>query len=232
MVAAMRQVENGHRARGLTSAGEHRPHPALQRRNALLHRIERRIAQARIEVAPHLQVKEVRHMLRGIELKGGALIDRHHTRLAILRLPAGLNALGLKLHRHLSRIGTKTPTFYHKPRARAFLLRVLGGVQGERGGLGAAPQRPWQGGARAHPCCACSAYLRTYKRVPVGCSRRGGAPCAPEGCGGEQPPARGAGRAALPRGAGAAPNGLGREARERIPAARARRTCGPTSECP
>ena len=98
VVARMRHGEERDHARGLAGAGQHRAHAALERGDALLHVVERRVAQARVKMPAHLQVEQIGHMLRGIELKGRALIDRGDARLAVLRVPPRLNAFRLKLH--------------------------------------------------------------------------------------------------------------------------------------
>ena len=65
---------------------------ALQRRDLLLHRVKRRIGKTGIEKAVGLQIEQLSHLLRGRVFERCALHVRHHARLAVARLVAGVNA--------------------------------------------------------------------------------------------------------------------------------------------
>ena len=58
-------------------ASAERRHAALDRRDALLERILRRVHDAGVDVAEFLQAEQVRRVFRAVELVGGGLIDRH-----------------------------------------------------------------------------------------------------------------------------------------------------------
>ena len=67
--------------RRLPGGERERRDAALERRQALLQHVLRRIHDARVDVARHLQVEQVGAVLRIVERVGDGLIDRHRDRL-------------------------------------------------------------------------------------------------------------------------------------------------------
>ena len=96
MVARAADVEQGVEVGGLSAAGEHGAHTALQGSNLAGHGVVGRVLQTGIEIALLLQVEEVGHFFGVVILESGALIDGQHPCLSIFWLPSSLNAEGCR----------------------------------------------------------------------------------------------------------------------------------------
>ena len=94
MVAAAGNVKHGEEVGGLAGACEHCRSAAFQGGDLCRHGIAGGIAQAGIEIAVILQVKEPSHGVGGLIAEGGALNDGDLARLAVFRRITGLDAQG------------------------------------------------------------------------------------------------------------------------------------------
>ena len=95
VVAAAAEVEDRDQRRGLARSGHQRADAAFQRGDLVLDRLGGGVAEPGVEVAGHLQVEEVADKLAAVVFEGRALKDGQHARLAVFRLPAGLDAQGV-----------------------------------------------------------------------------------------------------------------------------------------
>ena len=93
MAASMADVEHSQHRSGLPGRCQHCANTALQRGNLLLYRIKRRVAQTGVKETGILQIKQSSHCLRGFIPEGGALYNRHHTRLPVAGMISRVNAL-------------------------------------------------------------------------------------------------------------------------------------------
>jgi len=100
VVAAAAEVEDRDQRRGLAGGGHQRADATLQRGDLALGRLGGGVAEPGVEVAGHLQIEEVADKLAAVVLEGRALKDGQHARLAVFRLPAGLNAKGVWVEGH------------------------------------------------------------------------------------------------------------------------------------
>ncbi|CAM4172240.1 hypothetical protein ACAN107058_23330 [Paracidovorax anthurii] len=88
-------VGDGRHARGQGQRGD----AALQRRDALFQHVVGRVHDARVDVAGHLQVEQVRPVLGAVEGIGDGLVDGHgHGAGRGVRRLAGVDGEGLDLH--------------------------------------------------------------------------------------------------------------------------------------
>ncbi|MPL71114.1 hypothetical protein SDC9_16885 [bioreactor metagenome] len=71
------QREERHDLRRMARGATHRPRATLERGDAVCQRRDRRVGQARIDVAHFLQVEEPRRVVGVFEDIGGGLVDRH-----------------------------------------------------------------------------------------------------------------------------------------------------------
>ena len=97
MISRLTDIKYGIIIRSLTRAGQHCGNAALELADLRCHVVICRILQSRIEISGILKVKKLSHLLGSLILKGGTLIDRKHSGLALFRLPSGLNANCVKL---------------------------------------------------------------------------------------------------------------------------------------
>ena len=92
VIARAGDVEHGEEVRRLARRGEHGRRAALQRGDLRGHSVVGGVRQARVEVAGLLQVEQTAHVLRGVVLPRGVLVDGHLARLAVAGTPAALHA--------------------------------------------------------------------------------------------------------------------------------------------
>ena len=92
MVARLADIENGIVVCRLSGTGQHRCCAALQFTNFLCDAVVGRICQTAVKISGFLQIKKSAHLLRGFIFKRRTLINREHSRLSVLRLPARLYA--------------------------------------------------------------------------------------------------------------------------------------------
>lgn len=110
VVAGRAEVEDGEGRRGLSGAGEHRGDAAFERGDLLGDLVVRRVREARVEVAARLQVEEVGHLLARLVLVGRRGVDRDLAGLALLRLPAALDAERVDFHLSCSPFPVSPPS--------------------------------------------------------------------------------------------------------------------------
>jgi hypothetical protein len=67
--------------RGAAGAQREGAHAALERGDALLEHVGGRVHDARVDVARHREVEQVRAVLRAVELVGHRLVDRRRDRV-------------------------------------------------------------------------------------------------------------------------------------------------------
>ena len=94
MVAAAGNVEHGEEVGGLAGACEHCRSAALQGGDLCRHGIAGGIAQAGIEIAVILQVKEPSHGVGGLIAESSTLNDGNLARFSVFRRITGLDAQG------------------------------------------------------------------------------------------------------------------------------------------
>ena len=90
MVARLANIENGIVVCRLSGTGQHRCCAALQFADFLCNTVVGRICQTAVKISGFLQIKKSAHLLRGFIFKRRTLINREHSRLSVLRLPARL----------------------------------------------------------------------------------------------------------------------------------------------
>ena len=94
MIARAGNVEHGEEVRRLARGGEHGRRAPFQRSDLGRHRVVGGVGQTRIEVTGLLQIEQTAHVLGGVVLPGGVLVNRHLARLAVAGPPAALHAGG------------------------------------------------------------------------------------------------------------------------------------------
>ena len=83
VVTRMADVDDCHHRSGLAGGRQHGADAAFQRGNLLLHGIQRGVAQAGVEKAVVVQIKEAAHRLRRFVAECRALHNRQNTRLPV-----------------------------------------------------------------------------------------------------------------------------------------------------
>ena len=97
MVASLTDVENGIEVSRLSAGSQHSTYTAFEGCNLLGHHIVRGVGQTGVEIATIFQVEETSHLLAGVVLERGALIDGELLWLALRWFPSAMNADGLKV---------------------------------------------------------------------------------------------------------------------------------------
>ena len=101
MVASLADVEDGIERGGLPGGGEHAAHAALEGVDLGGHGIVGGVGQSGVEVALVLEVEEACHLLAGVILEGGTLVDGQLLRLSLGGVPPTVNAKGFEVLFHL-----------------------------------------------------------------------------------------------------------------------------------
>lgn len=90
MVARGAEVEGYERSRALSARSRDCADAAAEGCHFLFEHLDRRVAQARVEVPRRFEVEEVGELLRGFVFVRRALDNGRDARLAVFRLPAAL----------------------------------------------------------------------------------------------------------------------------------------------